>query len=864
MSVFAAGFCVGLTLVGTAEPAHALSLTFVRNIQTRPFVGTSTSMNDNEALTYVASEDRLWIADDSPGRVYEVSRATGQLHQVISQSELRSAHRYLSTELAGSSRTADIEALAYDETTDILYVFSGPCCSSSVKPTVFRLTRPARTGGFSVESWQPLSSPYNDLSGASVRDGVLWVGHSKTIVRYDYVTNTMTSPTVFAPSSIYGIGFGPGANDMWIAISGNRVIKYDFTTKQPVAGADFSMAGYGVRYARAVEPIGNELYISDGYDYYGSVTTAFGVRVFSTGATVAPVASFTYAPTGGTAPLTVDFTDTSTNAPTSWTWSWGDGTANSTTRNASHTFAAPGTYQVTLTASNSAGANTAAPVAIVVIPPVQAPVASFTASPTTGPVPLTVALTDTSTNTPTSWRWTWGDGTAAGATQHPTHTFTAPGTYRITLSAANAGGSSTSPAQTITVLPVEPPAASFTASPSSGAAPLSVKFTDTSTNAPTRWRWNWGDGTPVSGGRGPIHVFSSPGVYVVQLTATNSIGSSSTTRTITVSDAPPPPPPVASFTADRTSGTEPLTVSFTDTSTGAPTSWSWAWGDGTADSTMQNPSHEFTAAGTYDVVLTATNAGGSTTATRRITVSPAPVTPVASFNASVSNGSAPLAVSFTDTSTNAPTSWRWVWGDGTPDSTTQHATHTFTTAGVYNVTLEAANAAGSSTTAPFSITVTPPVNTTRTFTPVQDAYVDKETPTTPRGAGGELYCVTAGARYRAGYVMFDVVDLPATVRRATLRVWVTDSSSNGAAWFRVPSTTWSEGSLTFATAPPTAGAPLGNPAGVTAGTWVEIDVTPVVTGNGRVSFAAIPESSDQDRYSTREGVHPPELVVVTG
>jgi PKD repeat protein len=82
------------------------------------------------------------------------------------------------------------------------------------------------------------------------------------------------------------------------------------------------------------------------------------------------------------------------------------------------------------------------------------------------------------------------------------------------------------------------------------------------------------------------------------------------------------PAPTASFNATPTSGTAPLAVSFTDTSTGSPTSWTWSFGDGTANSTAQNPSHTYTAAGTYTAQLTATNATGSTTATKTITVNP--------------------------------------------------------------------------------------------------------------------------------------------------------------------------------------------------------------------------------------------------
>jgi PKD repeat protein len=71
-------------------------------------------------------------------------------------------------------------------------------------------------------------------------------------------------------------------------------------------------------------------------------------------------------------------------------------------------------------------------------------------------------------------------------------------------------------------------------------------------------------------------------------------------------------PPVADFTASQTSGTIPFTVQFTDTSTNSPTSWSWTFGDG-GTSYLQNPSHQYTTAGTHNVTLTATNSDGSST-----------------------------------------------------------------------------------------------------------------------------------------------------------------------------------------------------------------------------------------------------------
>jgi len=405
-----------------------------------------------------------------------------------------------------------------------------------------------------------------------------------------------------------------------------------------------------------------------------------------------PVAEFSGTPTSGTAPLTVNFTDQSTNTPTSWSWNFGDG-GTSTAQNPSHQYTAAGVYTVTLTATNAYGSDGETKTNYITVG--QPPVAAFTGTPTSGTAPLTVNFTDQSTNTPTSWSWNFGDG-GTSTVQNPSHQYTAAGVYTVTLTATNAYGSDgETKTNYITVTaPGQAPVAAFTGTPTSGTAPLTVNFTDQSTNTPTSWSWNFGDGG-TSTVQNPSHQYTAAGVYTVTLTATNAYGSDGETKTNYITVTAPGQPPVAAFVGTPTSGTAPLTVNFTDQSTNTPTSWSWNFGDG-GTSTSQNPSHQYTAAGVYTVTLTATNAYGSDgeTKTNYITVTAPGQPPVAAFVGTPTSGTTPLTVNFTDQSTNTPTSWSWNFGDG-GTSTSQNPSHQYTAAGVYTVTLTATNAFGS-------------------------------------------------------------------------------------------------------------------------------------------------------------------------
>jgi len=99
-------------------------------------------------------------------------------------------------------------------------------------------------------------------------------------------------------------------------------------------------------------------------------------------------------------------------------------------------------------------------------------------------------------------------------------------------------------ANRVTFPTVTPPVANFTGTPTTGTAPLTVKFTDTTTNGPTAWQWNFGDNSSVnSTNQNPVHTYAMNSIYTVSLTATNSEGSNTITKTnyITVSLIPAKP-----------------------------------------------------------------------------------------------------------------------------------------------------------------------------------------------------------------------------------------------------------------------------------------------------------------------------------
>jgi PKD repeat protein len=340
-----------------------------------------------------------------------------------------------------------------------------------------------------------------------------------------------------------------------------------------------------------------------------------------------PAAGFAGSPTNGIAPLSVVFTNMSSGA-TNYAWVFGDGNSSASV-NPVNTYTNPGAYTVSLTASGAGGTDTLTLSNYIIVAP-PPPVAGFAGSPTSGIAPLLVAFTNLSSGA-TNYAWTFGDGHTS-ASANPVNTFANPGAYSVSLTVIGAGGTNTLTLSNYIVVAAPSPVAGFVGSPTNGIAPLFVAFTNLSSGA-TNYVWVFGDGNS-SASTNPVNTYTNPGAYSVSLTAVGAGGTDTLTLSnyILVAAAPP----VAGFAGSPTSGIAPLSVSFTNLSSGA-TNYAWTFGDGNS-STSANPVNTYTNPGAYTVSLTAYGAGGTDTLTLSNYIVVAAPLPPPLLSVAVTNG----------------------------------------------------------------------------------------------------------------------------------------------------------------------------------------------------------------------------------
>ncbi len=429
-----------------------------------------------------------------------------------------------------------------------------------------------------------------------------------------------------------------------------------------------------------------------------------------------PIAAFTQDKAAGDVPLTVHFINQSSGTINAITWNFGD--ANSSNEvNPQHTFGAPGLYTVTLTVSGPGGSSNVSRQINVTSP--TAPVAGFTQDQATGLAPLTVHFQNQSTGSITSYQWSFSDGSTSSE-QNPTHTFVQPGTYNVFLTVSGPGGSSSVTRQINVTSPV-PPTATFTST-------FTPTFTPTITPTPTN------STTPVT----PTPTFTSTATFTptasftATATPTNTTTPVPPTATLTPSDtttAVPPtatntntevPPPQAMFAAS-VAPNDPLTVQFTDQSTGQIAQWSWDFGDG-GTSDQQSPSHRYSVGGSYTVTLTVIDLQSRASQFAGV------VTVVEPANANFSAQPTDLNVQFIDQSTGQIVQWAWDFGDGS-GSQDQNPKHTYAAAGTYTVTLTVTDANGRTSQAQQQVSVTAPIqaNFTAQPTDLSVQFVDQST-----------------------------------------------------------------------------------------------------------------------------------------
>lgn len=407
---------------------------------------------------------------------------------------------------------------------------------------------------------------------------------------------------------------------------------------------------------------------------------------FCQSATAQLNANFSASPTVGCVPIRVTFTDLTTGTPTAWKWDLGNGTTTFL-QNPATTYTVSGTYTVKLVAYRGNDSSVMIKTNYIVVLP--NPVVEFGATPLQGCFPLTVNFTDSSTagsGTITNWQWDFGDGNIS-TQQNPSHTYTSPGVFNVTLTVKNSNGCSKTLNKQNLISVYNGVRALFNnTNPPTCTIPVTVGFTSTSTGPVGTYQWLFGDGG-TSTLANPSHTYTTAGIYSVTLIVTSVNG---------CRDTIVKPGLIRAGVVDADFNS-PLTVCagtpFSLQNNSAPAASLvgsyWYFGDG-GTSSSTNPTYTYAAAGTYTIKLVADFGQCQDSISKTITVNPKPTAAFTGNN--LFSCTAPLTTTFTNNSTGG-ISYIWSFGDG-GTSTDVSPVHTYTSNGSYTVMLVVRNANG--------------------------------------------------------------------------------------------------------------------------------------------------------------------------
>ncbi len=423
-----------------------------------------------------------------------------------------------------------------------------------------------------------------------------------------------------------------------------------------------------------------------------------------------PVADFNANPTTVEEGGTVNFTDLSTNNPTSWSWSFPGGTPNtSNIENPSVVYNNAGIYDVTLTATNADGNDQEVKTQYIEVIVPGALNADFTATPTVVAVNGTVNFTNQSTGTPTSWNWAFEGGNPATSNdQNPSVTYPTQGVYSVTLTVSDGTDNDEEIKNgyiTVTENQGELTAA-FVASAYDITAGECINFNDQSTGLPTSWSWSFpGAQTISSTNQNPTNIcYNTPGIYDVVLQVQNSSGQDTHICEDCITVNPDPNIPIANFEADHLTIPVGGVVHFTNLSENGPfNQWAWSFEGGTPGEYPDSapPPIAYMTAGTYDVTLRCrktNNVQDILTKTDYITViPPATEAPTANFSANYTVIQPGEQINFTDLSLGLPYQWEWEFeGANTTNSNLRNPTGIqYDAEGTFYVKLKVTNNFGS-------------------------------------------------------------------------------------------------------------------------------------------------------------------------